>query len=310
MDIPEIPYQESFGLPQPDWEQFRGRVEALPGDVDLNALWTEAARRWLLELGRNLGREYCLEESESFLLLSAREKRLRRQLLDTGERTLGCLRELLGELEDTQVVGKFACIAFRSRDSYYSYISHFYSEGRWGASGGVFVPQGYQHFALNHGDPWFQEIAFVHELTHEIVNERGLPLWVEEGITQLAETSVSPRDLLHDVDRREAELQRSFWRRRGLGGFWSGESFFVPRSMDPSYTLARILISNMIGRGREKYVEFVKAAKREDAGDAASRSVYGWGVEEWARQFLGEGDWSPRPSEDEKEPPGPAATTD
>ena len=308
MDIPEISYEESFGLPRPDWDGFRRLVEALPGDVDLNATWTEAARRWLLELGRSLGPEYRLEESGSFVLLSAMEKRLARQLLDTGERMLGGLRELLGDLGDTQAVGKFACIAFRSLDAYYGYISHFYSEGKWGASGGIFIPQGYQHFALNHGDPWLQEVALVHELAHRIVNDRGLPLWVEEGITQLAETSVISGGLLHGVNRQEAERQRRFWTKRGLDGFWTGESFSRPRSMDHSYTLARILISNMIGRGREKYMDFVRSAKREDSGDAASRVVYGCGVDEWASQFLGDGDWKPRPIPEGEIPRPPAAT--
>jgi hypothetical protein len=152
---------------------------------------------------------------------------------------------------------------------------------------------------LNRGNASIREAVFVHELTHNFVNHRGLPLWVEEGVTQFVEYSVTHGDFLWDLNRHEAERQRRHWRRHGLQGFWTGESFHRPRTMDWSYTLARILITNMIGRGNDKYMEFVKAAKWEDAGDAASRAVYGWGVDEWARHFLGDGDWTPRPIAEE-----------
>ena len=299
MDIAEIAFHESFGLPRPDWARFGEWVEAQPPSADRNAIWTEPARRWLVELGRALGSEYSVEESVSLILLSSLEKRLARTLLEVGERTRESLLEVMGELGTGKRKGKLGCIAFGSTDAYYGYVSHFWPEGDWGASGGCYLAEGYTHFALNHSEARDREAAFVHELTHAVVNERRLPLWVEEGITQFVEYSVIPRDFLWNLNRREADRQRRYWRRHGLEGFWTGESFFRPRSMDHSYSLARILITNMIGRGKEKYMEFVKAARREDAGDAASRAVYGRGVDEWARHFLGDGGWTPRPIEEE-----------
>jgi hypothetical protein len=88
MDIAEIAFHESFGLPRPDWARFGEWVEAQPPSADRNAIWTEAASRWLLELGRALGNEYRLEESGNYLLLSAMERRLAIQLLEIGEKTL------------------------------------------------------------------------------------------------------------------------------------------------------------------------------------------------------------------------------
>jgi hypothetical protein len=77
------------------------------------------------------------------------------------------------------------------------------------------------------------------------------------------------------------------------------ESFGLPRPrLDPHHEQDR--------PEQERYMEFVKSAK-SDAGDAASRAVYGWGVDEWARRFLGDGDWTPRPIPEEG--PGDPDTT-
>lgn len=65
-------------------------------------------------------------------------------------------------------------------------------------------------------------------------------------------------------------MQRRFWREAEIQQFWSGESF--QRTDDGnllSYELARVLVEQM-ARDWTAFAEFVRHARRDDAGAASA----------------------------------------
>ncbi len=273
-----------------NWEITARHLRA--SDVEeTDKVYTDLAKQWLQSIAEAWGAGFRLYESDNILVLSARGGRLASNLAQLAERTIGAMTAKLAELAAKPGHGKFVCIVTDSLDRYYSYLERFYTSGEFGASAGVFLRGGYSHFVLNYAEPCDQEYTLVHELTHAVLQERDLPPWLEEGITQLMEESIlGGSNFL--MNREEAQRHREHWMRKRLQTFWHGTSF--TRANDPllSYSLAQMLVRNMLSRGRTKFVEFATQAKALDCGDEASRSVYGISLCEWAAQFLGPGDWS------------------
>ena len=61
-----------------------------------------------------------------------------------------------------------------------------------------------------------------------------------------------------------------------------------------AYHLAKVLTSRLVRRGA-RFHDFLHEAHRGDAGAAALRARYGVGLEDLVADYLGEGEWAPRP---------------
>lgn len=257
---------------------------------DPSAVCTQLAKDWLRRLGSSYSDEYRVYESSRFVILSARGARITGNLARLGTRTLEELGRDFPTAYAKPRLGKFACIVADNQERYYDYLEQFISSGDLPLSGGVFLAEGYAHFVLNHDVPAHQEFAFVHELTHALLLGMNLPLWLEEGLTQLTEARVLGFETLH-IDREEVARHRSHWLQHGIQGLWNGSSFSTDEGMQLSYTMAQVIVRNMINTSYERFLRFVDEASRWDGGDAASRSVFQRSLGEWATQFLGPGEW-------------------
>ena len=277
-----------------DWNRVDRALTEL-GETDLDAAYGSLALEWLGMIRDEWGGDFRLYESTNFLVLSARPERFSTSLLRLGEQTYSRMTETLPSLARKDGFGKFVCIVADSLDRYYDYVDTLCGDSSLPITSGVFLKvSGYAHFLLNHGEHFDQEATFVHELTHALINHLAIPLWVEEGITQIMEEDVLGFSSF-DMNREEAMRHRDFWSTHGLTDFWFGASF--GRSDDGqelSYVLSQIFVRHMLSRGREEFVRFVEHAKVSDCGEAASREVYGLGLVIWAGAFLGEGEWSAR----------------
>jgi tetratricopeptide (TPR) repeat protein len=155
------------------------------------------------------------------------------------------------------------------------------------------VHEGYPHFVARSGGGL--EATIVHELTHACLASLRLPLWVEEGVTQLVEQEVEGEPGPLAEPRRLLRL-RGYWRRKGLHDFWHGAGFRrAGRAQPASYNLALVLAHKLLERDRDLYRRFLLAARREDCGDSALREVFHLAAGDLAASFLGEGDWKPVP---------------
>ena len=132
-----------------------------------------------------------------------------------------------------------------------------------------------------------------HELTHNSVVHLRLPLWLNEGLAVLFQSTASEwhRDIL-EGDLRDRHV--AFWNPDNIQRFWSGVSFGEPgESVELSYSLAEILVRLLLDQPGE-FGAFVQHAKWDDAGQTAALDCLGRDLGQVAGTFLGEGNWRPQ----------------
>lgn len=277
------------GFPRPDWSKVGVWLDTDCAEEDREHVATDLARQWLRGIQSAAGDGYQIFETQNFLILSALGRTNAMNLARVAERALEQVVEALPGIARKNGHGKFVCLAFADADRYYEYISYFYPEGEFGASGGVHLSDGYAHFVLNRADQTGLELGLVHELTHACLAGCPLPVWLEEGITQLMEESILGYSRFV-MNREEVERHQRYWKCNGLSCFWSGQSFQRPDDgMELSYALAQVLTRDLLSRGRGRFLRLLEEADPSDSGDAATRNIYGLGIRDLAAQFLGEG---------------------
>lgn len=285
------------GFPRPDWSKVWDRFDECNTDDEREEVSTELARGWLAAVKDAAGEGYEVFESEHFLFLTSKGRERALNLARVAERAFKEMVEGLPGIAGKEGHGKFVCLAFRDVDTYYEYLSYFYPEGEFGASSGCYVSDGYVHFVMNHGEQLTLEFTLVHELTHACLRGCPLPLWLEEGVTQMMEEAILGYSNF-TMSREELDRHQEFWDENGLSCFWWGSSFQrADDGMELSYVLAQVLTRNLLSRGRENFLRLLKEADPSDCGDSATREIYGLGVGDLATQFLGAGDWECAPVE-------------
>jgi hypothetical protein len=192
-----------------------------------------------------------------------------RQLSDITERAWSLIESTLAPLVAPGSVTPIAVIAFSSRELYHAYtLSRFPEEGSWGTSGGMY---------LREASPCIAEIVLPlevrqsvenvisHELTHHILNGLHLPLWVEEGLTQMMEERVTGWSHL-EANAETVVRQRELWNDGRISRFWSGESFFsdYEDEQKQSYNLSQLLIRGFLANRADDFFRFARACRDED----------------------------------------------
>lgn len=140
-------------------------------------------------------------------------------------KTLVNIDRLLDGIGTVERRGPHVIIVFDNRGRYYDYVDYFHTEDReYGGSAGMFFRHGYPHIVVGPGEPWSRRSTIAHELTHDYLSGRELPLWLDEGLAQ-------------QQQRHKARSSVS-----GLRPFWSGEAFSMPdESQELAYQLALIV---------------------------------------------------------------------
>lgn len=288
--LASIPVVASF--PRPDWDQVTDWLHQHYPEGQWYDIGSDLARQWLAAIRDAAGSDYEFFESPNFLFLTPHGESHAISLARVAERALREMTEGLPGVASKPQYGKFVCLVFGDIGTYYEYLSYYYPEGEFGASAGVYLSRGYPHFALSHAERDSQEFAFVHELTHACLEDCPLPLWLEEGVTQTMEESILGFSSFV-MNREEHTRHQAFWSEYGLQDFWLGRSFQRPDDgMELSYSLAQVFTRNLISRGRPQFLRLLEEASPGDCGDQAVRGIYGFGLGDLARQFLGEGNWN------------------
>jgi tetratricopeptide (TPR) repeat protein len=136
----------------------------------------------------------------------------------------------------------------------------------------------------------------IHEITHACLAHLTLPLWLEEGATQLAEEAGLANWARFQLDAETAKGMRDYWHENELSNFWWGKGFFLTDDAQmPSYQLAQVLFHLLLSDHRRQLPDFVRHAHAADAGDSSAREHLGKSVGDLAAQFLGSGSWEPVP---------------
>lgn len=181
-----------------------------------------------------------------------------------------------------------AVVLLQRQKDYYSFIAPFYEdEGEFATSGGIYVRSHGWSFPVIvmplEGQRWSVESTIAHELTHHALACMDMPLWVEEGLTQMMEERVTGTPSLRvEFDTRERHARH--WDKEALERFWMGDAFESPHGDETelAYHLAQVLVRGLLTARAEGFFAFARAAKREDGGEAAAREHLGMSLEEVA----------------------------
>lgn len=291
---------QSFQLPRPDWWAVRQWVEtSVPPDQQVG-VWGELADDWLRVLRDALGSGYRIDRSEHLLLLSPFSESDAGSFLRFAEYGLAGIVQALGDLACEEWLGPLVILQFADDATYGRYASPWAAEMELIRSTGQCVRDGYVHIALR--PQVLSEIhrTLLHELTHATLSHVNLPLWLEEGVTQLAEEAAAPQWGRFELRAEEAAEIRAYWRKHGLSEFWFGSGFHrYDEGQTCSYRLADILFRLIGADHRRELSDFVRHAHPDDAGDSAARKYLGKSVAEIAAGFLGTGDWDAIPPDAE-----------
>lgn len=281
-------------LPRPDWDVIASWVESHGEPDSLDETWTQIARDWLARLGQSLPLDYTVLESPEFLLLAA-DQSLGTRILNSSERARRIILKTLDGVASDQGYGKHVVLLFADTDSYYDYVTDFYpDEGEFALSGGMFLDVGYGHFAVcpAYGDDYERVIA--HELNHALLRHLPLPLWLNEGVTQVMEDVVLDSSYFM-VDHEILGRHRAYWNAKTIDMFWSGDSFYSPDDgQELSYHLSQVLFRNLMSDHPKSVNDILNNADFVNAGNAAFVDSCNVTLVERVSQFLGDGPWAPR----------------
>jgi len=281
-------------FPQPDWDTIG--TELPDGDLsfeELNAFWTDRGREWVHLLRDACGAGYRGYESAHFWLVSSQPEPTCRQLLAWTEKTRGKIVSLLGEAAGTgETYGKVPILVLHDLETYYEYFARYVSDGEHALTGGVYLNRGYGHFLFTFLDFNQAEAVLAHELTHSLLSPLGLPLWLDEGVAQLCEISVTGRDTAQHDEIRES--LGDFWTEDTIQDFWTGRGFSRPdQGQMHSYHLAKVLTRRLTG-DQTRFRSFLRDAHAADAGETALQRHFNSSLPRLVAEYLGEGDWAPR----------------
>ncbi len=283
----------SHGLPQVDWgmvDHWVSKREASEGERAL--LRRAVASAWLDEVRGALEVAHRRWKGERVEGLGPVEDDLAPRVARAAERAIGVIGPALRPIRGDGAIDDLAIVAFQETEDYYSFIAHEYpEEGEFATSGGVYMHQREVDFPViamplrvRHG----VESTIAHELTHHALWALDLPLWVEEGLTQMMEervTGASNFVFTHEM----VERHRAHWGRRGLERFWSGRSFHSPEDdeQELSYNLSQAIVRRQLSDRAKAFFAFARACRSSDDGADAAGKHLDCGLDELAEQVLG-----------------------
>jgi hypothetical protein len=275
----ELPLQQAFmpvnGFPLLDWQEVNTALAGLE-DAERPAARIACQRLWLEHMRHTLGSHFQLCETERAFVLSSLEEGPQHASAAYVASTRKKVTHLLSGLAAFPAEDKSILLVLDDEEQYYHYVSVYYpSEGEFAFSGGMFINAGCPHFVVRRADLTQIEPVIAHELTHSALAHLNLPPWLDEGIAVNTERRIAGTLPSLHTPREIDAMQRRFWGQAEIQQFWSGESF--QRTDDGnllSYELARVLVEHM-ARDWTRFAEFVRHARRDDAGAASARQHLG-----------------------------------
>jgi len=284
---------DAFRLPRPDWDAIRTWVDQrVPGPEHRDA-WNDIAIKWLAVLDQALGGRYHVRESDHLLLFAPHDFGHSASLLTFAEAGCDAVVNALGQLAGEGWLGPLVVLLFADAESYVDYATKV---GGYVPSRGFCVRNGYAHIVIHPGPLAAVQQTLLHELAHAFLSHLTLPIWLEEGVAQLAEETMFPAWDRSTLGVSAVNESRAYWQNNGLGNFWWGAGFSAKgEEQTHSYQLALMLFRFLVADHKRVLPDFIRHAHHADAGDSAARDFLGEGVAKLAAQFLGPGRWDPIP---------------
>jgi len=294
-------FKEKGGYCHPEWFAIRAWLEDEVPAAKREVIWGRAVREWVDRLQRKFGDGYEVEESENFILLTTGSARVRQHALSRYEEARQYILREYPAMAQPPHPGPHVVILTPSDDDYYDYLSDFDEREENPMSGGICLSnEGYVHYVLKTEEDFSSYTSIlVHELTHGYLHKLALPVWMDEAQAMHMQRVICSTEMLH-LDRLEYMKHQEHWNAETIQQFWSGESWNLANDgFRLGYSLTLVLWNKVVERleaTREEQLEFLRQANREDAGEAACQAIFDCSLGDLVEDFLGEGDWVPRPS--------------
>lgn len=277
-------------FPHPDWEGIAALIEAPGADRSaVNLAWCTAATQWMGYFAEALGSGYKVFESDNFILVSTADTSRIHGTLRFLEECHARISESLPFVKHEVLYGKCAVVVFGSEDDFYGYFADFHEvDGDYAMAGGVYLNEGYGHFALPSENLAVYRSVMCHELCHALLASMELPAWLDEAVTGEIEHQIVGGNP-YELDREIIKEHRGYWTTQRLNSFWSGESFGFPdNGQRLSYHLARFLFNALASYSSpDSMASFMKSASREDSALSAARDILGVDLIEVLSDLLG-----------------------
>lgn len=297
---------EREGLPQVDWDmaeswiyaELRQRI-----DVTRDGVQRGIAAAWLDAMAEALPTASRRWRSTRVEGIGPRDGSASERVEKTAERSLHVIGKAMKEVRGDPAANPIPAIAvvtLATVESYYDFISHFYDdEGAYATSGGLYVNQSDAAFPLlvvNAQTTHELEATIAHELTHHALKPdrrnratcQGLPIWAEEGLTQMMEEHVT-RASHFAFSREMLERHRELWEEIGFDGFAEGATFQSPigEEQELSYHLAEALTRSLLTKRPQDFWRFARACRNEGvAPEEAEHQYLGDSVQNLAEELL------------------------
>ncbi len=277
-------------FPLPDW----GQVGAWIGSYPLSehhTLWCGVTRQWALQIAKAFGGCNVFETAHILAVLPGDLGRGKRAVKHYGE-VLAKLRSTLQGMLRDEYLGKCTLFVAPDQETYYRYLSLYTAPGEHIQSGGVYLNRGNSHLVLPSPESMFHTRVIAHEMCHDLLGHHRLPLWLNEGVTQIAEAAIAGRPFIEGHSKTFKD-HRAFWRPATIALFWSGKCFDVPGDTSAlSYDLAYLIVQAFLALDRPSMAPVVCRATPDDAGFAAFSEAYGQTPADLLAEMFGPGDWS------------------
>jgi hypothetical protein len=256
------------GMPQIDWgavETWIGRRNEEPAKHA--GLRRAAAAAWLDEVRDALKEDHRRWRHEQVEGLGPMEGDAAIRIARGTDGAIATVTRALSRIRGPEPIPPIALVALATTESYYSFVSHFHpEEGEWGTSGGMYINDGPDSFpviALPTNLKWALEQTIAHELTHHALRGVELPLWVEEGITQMMEERVTGVPNFK-LDREMLERHRERWLESEMATFLSGEAFSSAEedTQELAYHLSQLVVRGLLDKDAEKFFAFARGCRQ------------------------------------------------
>ncbi len=292
VDIPGAVLRQD-NLPRPQWSTIKAWINGNATRREWDKAWRDVAWQWLELIQDEWSHDYLIRKSAEFLMLSVEDDEGAQHRLEVCERSRRKVLESLPGVAQDGSIGCHVVIACATQDHYYDYISYYYSEGTFATSGGVFLNDDYGHFVLAPTEGQ-HDLTIAHEMTHNLLRDRALPLWIEEGLAQLMEEAVC--DMNYGWPDKEMIVRmRDGWPAIGASALWAGTGFQNPDgdTQELTYATALCLMRRILTDYRRRWLKFVRDAQRTDAGEQSAKKHLKTSLGDILGGLLGSGKWAP-----------------
>lgn len=193
-------------------------------------------------------------------------------LRQSTERTLRIVHSTLMKIRGSAPLPPVALLAFPDRNSFITYYANLRPDGETSMMpGGVYFPSPHQWFPMlllnmKSGD---SRSTVAHELTHHALSECHLPMWIEEGLTQMMEERAAGRAPLL-LNAEAIARHRLHWRSAGFEDHLSADGFHSPDGevSQRSYELAEWTTRLLLERRPDEFFRFARSCRTLSASDA------------------------------------------